>query len=243
MKLSEKVIVITGASKGLGNELAIQLSRQCRNLILLAKSYDLLLILQKQISQFSGVKVEVIKCDVSDYTEVKAMAEKIKEKYKRIDVLVNNAGIGIHKISEDVSIEEMQKQFDVNYFGTFYCIKELLPLLKLSPCGYILNVGSLTSFVPYADNSVYASTKSALKTFTKGIRQEFRKYNIKAGIIQTGIINTNFQDDRINNLPGILILKVQNVASVIIKMILKRKETLYMYRWMIWIMRMRLIFK
>ena len=151
MEVLDKTIVITGASKGLGWEIAVRLSQKYANIILVARSKDLLEQLRKEIAERSGRSPLAIACDIADENEVRCMAAAVQENFKCIDVLINNAGIGIHKLPEQMTNEEMRKQFTVNVYGPFYCIKALLPLLKLGQSGYILNVGSLVSKISFAD--------------------------------------------------------------------------------------------
>src|SRR3972149_10312787 len=132
MKLTDKNIVITGASRGLGRELAKKLSLSRPNLILVARSIDELEIVQKEIPEQTGKSPLVIKCDVSDENEVKNLTGIIRDKYNHIDILVNNAGIGIHRESEVIENNEMRKLFEINFYGPYYLIKSLLPLLKQS---------------------------------------------------------------------------------------------------------------
>ena len=140
----------------------------------------------------------------------------------------------------------MQEQFETNVYGMFYCVKEMLPLIKLSKSGYILNIGSLVSKIQFADNSLYAATKSAVMAYTKGLRLELKKFDIKVGLFQSGLMNTGFQDDRINwenKIPSFMILNVQKVANKLKKMIEKKKKTITMYEWMVWIMKLKILFK
>jgi short-subunit dehydrogenase len=227
MEVLDKTIVITGASKGLGREIAICLSQKYANIVLVARSKDLLEQLRKELTERSGRSPLVIDCDISDENDVRRMAAIVQEKFKRVDVLINNAGIGIHKVAEQMTNEEMRKQFAVNVYGAFYCIKTLLPLLKLGQCGYILNVGSLVSKISFADNSVYAATKFALSGFSEGLRRELKKFSVKVGLFLPGVMNTAFQEDRGENahkLPAMMIIEPKKAAKVIEKMIVKRKK-------------------
>jgi short-subunit dehydrogenase len=245
METLDKTVVITGASRGLGRETAVRLSRKYANVVLVARSQDLLDQLQKEIAELTGRSPLAIACDVADEDDVKRMAAKVQENFNCVDVLINNAGIGIHKVSEQMTGEEMRKQFAVNVFGPFYCIQALLPLLKLGQCGYVLNVGSLVSKVSFADNSVYAATKSALAGFSEGLRHEMKKLNIKIGLFLPGLMNTAFQADRVESahkVPSFLILDPKKAAEVIEKMIGKRKKKVYLYRWMLWLMKTKQLF-
>ncbi len=241
MDLSDKTIVITGASKGLGKTLAIHLSGHKGNMILVARTRSLLENVRDEIEGMIGKAPLVIVCDISRENDADHMAEIIRERFQRIDVLINNAGIGMHKMSEAMTNEEMRRQFEVNFFGAFYCTKALLPLVRLSASGYILNIGSLISEISFADNSVYAATKFALAGFVEGFRHEMRKSNVKVGLLLPGLMDTSFQGDRKGTfrVPGFMILNAQKVAATIERMIGKRTSKEYMYRWMLLPMKMR----
>ncbi len=161
------------------------------------------------------------------------MVKKIREQYSHVDVLINNAGVGKYIPSEEMSNQEMRTHFEVNVFGAFYCIKAVLPLLKNQNGGYILNVASLFSLLSFSDVSVYAATKFALAGFTKGLRQEFQKYNISVGLLMPASINTPFQDKKEGSRksPKFMILKSENVANEIAGMIEKEKKELILPKW------------
>lgn len=241
MDTSNKIIVITGASKGLGRETALRLCRRNPNLVLIARTKSLLEQTQKEIENLTGRTPLIISCDVSSEADVYRAARIIQNNFQHVDVLINNAGIGIHKISEKMSTEEMRKQFEVNFYGTFYCIKALLPLLKLSASPYILNIGSLVGEISFADNSIYAATKSALANFSAGLRCEMKEYNIKVGLFLPGLMNTSFQADRENEIkaPGFLILDPRKAAMKLESMIYRRSKNVYMYRWMLFLMKIK----
>lgn len=243
---NDKVVVITGASKGLGKELALYLSGYCSNLILVARTYEPLITLQKVIKNRTNALTDIIQCDVSKPDEVNNLALFINEKYNRLDVLINNAGIAFHKTSESMMYQEMRNQFEVNFYGTFYCIQEMIPLLKRSQNGYILNICSIADRVPFIDNSVYAATKSAVRTYAKGLRLELKKYGISVGVLYPGIMNTSFQDDREKiekKISSFFIIDTKRVVSEIKTMIELKKKKLYMYHWMIWLMKIKLLIK
>ena len=126
MEFKNKVIVITGASSGIGEGSAIQFAKKGANIVLISRRKEKLLEVEKKISKFN-VKTLTCVCDVSQKSQVQQMAKKVLEKFGRIDILVNNAGFAIHGHVSDLSIEEIEAQMATNYFGMIYCIKNFLP--------------------------------------------------------------------------------------------------------------------
>ncbi len=242
MNLNNKIIVITGASKGLGRKTALHLSSIGARTVLVARSDNLLQNVKEEIKQATGQDAFIIPCDISNEIDVEKMAKKIQEKFKRVDVLINNAGIGIYKPSERLSNIEMRKHFEVNFFAPYYCTKSLLPLLKKSKSGYILNIGSLFSKVSLGENSVYAATKYALRGFSEGLNQELKNHKLKVGIFMPGAMKTSFQDGREKGaikIPEFLMLNLNKVTCTIEKMIQKRKKQVIMYRWMLMLLKLK----
>lgn len=245
MRSSTKTIVITGASKGLGRETALRLCRRDTNLVLVARTENLLKETQKEIEGLAGRTPLIIPCDVSSEQDVGRMSGIIGNNFQHVDVLINNAGIGIHKVSESMSNEEMRRQFEVNFYGPFYCIKALLPLLKLSDSPYILNIGSLVGEISFADNSVYAATKSALSSFSDGLCSEMAKSGIRVGLFLPGLMSTSFQNDRERTIkaPSFMVLNPQQAAAKIERAIDRRRKKVYMYRWILFIMKIKKLFR
>jgi len=234
MELSDKVIVITGASKGLGKAIALRLSRLTPHLVLIARHEPLLLQVQAEIADTTGHSPCVIQCDISSESDVRRMAALVEERHSRVDVLVNNAGFGTYRASENLSNQEMRRHFEVNFFGAYYCIKALLPLLRRSDAGYILNVGSLFSRVSLAENSVYAATKFALAGFTEGLSRELKPCGVGVGLFMPGPMDTAFQNGRDEGaIKSPVMLDTQRVAGVIETMIRKRKKSVMLPVWML----------
>jgi short-subunit dehydrogenase len=244
MDIENKTIVITGASKGLGRETAIHLSQKNANVILVARTEPLLQQVQEEIKTLTGKAPLIIKCDIASESEVNQMATIIKEKYHGVDILINNAGCATYRVSENISNQEMQRHFEVNFFGAYYCIKALLPLMKQSESGYILNIGSLFSQIALAENSVYAATKFALAGFSEGLRRELKPFGIGVGLFLPGPMNTSFQDNREENAlkaPESIALDPKKVAVVLEKMIRRRKKKVVLPKWMMMVLKIRLL--
>ncbi len=234
MEIENRNIIITGASEGLGKQTAIRLARKGGNLILVARAEKKLKQVQQEIKSLTGEKPLIAAADISLEHDVQALVKKVGKHFPCIDVLINNAGIGIYRNTENLSNEDMRRHFEVNFFGVFYCIKMFLPMLKKSRSGYILNIGSVFCRIAMADNSVYAASKFALDGFTQGLRQELKSYNIKAGIFMPGAMNTSFQKKRSKNsinAPEFMVLDLEKAATKIEGMIIKKKKSLMVPAW------------
>jgi short-subunit dehydrogenase len=243
MKLSDKTIVITGASKGLGREIAICLAQHASNLILVARTESLLREVREEIKNQTGKSPLIIPCDISSESDVSRMASVIQENCRRIDVLVNNAGLGIFRPSEHLSNQEMRQHFEVNFFGMYYCIKALLPLIRASESGYVLNIGSLFSRISLAENSVYAATKFALAGFTEGLRRELKPCGIGVGLLLPGPMATSFRQDRSRAATrSPLVLNPQQVARAVESMLCRKQSTVTLPVWMLVALRLKALF-
>lgn len=242
MDIENKTIVITGASKGLGKEMATHLSQKKANVILVARTKELLQNVQEQIEKLTNNAPLIITCDISSESDVNRMTMMIQEKYHQIDILINNAGFADFQVSEKISNQEMRRHFAVNFFGTYYCIKAMLPLIKKSKTGYILNVGSLFSRIALAENSVYAATKFALAGFTEGLRRELKPFGIKVGLFLPGPMKTSFQENRDANAlkaPSFMSLDPKKVAVKIEAMIRRQKKKVTLPVWMMLVLKIR----
>ncbi len=242
MDIENKTIVITGASKGLGREMAMHFSQKKADVILVARTETLLHQVQKEIEMLTGNAPFIIKCDMSSESDVSRMVAMMQEKFHHVDVLINNAGFATYRVSETISNQEMRRHFEVNFFGAYYCIKALLPLIKQSESGYILNIGSLFSQIALAENSVYAATKFALAGFSEGLRRELKPFGIEVGLFLPGPMKTSFQENRGENAlksPNFMALDPKKVAVVLEKMIRRRKKKMILSGWMMLALKVR----
>lgn len=242
MDIQDKTIVITGASKGLGRAMAMHCSQKHADVILVARTTTLLQQVQEEIKTLTGNTPLIIACDISSESDVQRMAARIKEKFRKVDVLINNAGFGTFRGSENISNQEMRRHFEVNFFGAYYCIKVLLPLLKQSESGYILNIGSLFSKIALAENSVYAATKFALAGFSEGLRRELKPFGITVGLFLPGPIKTSFQENREEGAlknPKCMVTDPQKVAIKLENMIRRRQKQMLFPNWVMLAIKLR----
>jgi short-subunit dehydrogenase len=190
--MQNKVVVITGASQGLGKELSLQLAKLGAKLALVARTEKLLQELKNKINSSGGV-AEYFVCDVTDYNQVNSTVTKIIEKFGKIDVLINNAGIWTNDTLESKSPELIERAFLINSVGPIYFYKAVAPIFEKNNSGHFLFINSIASFdMPeHKDYAVYAATKWALTGFIQAIRHKYNHTNIKITSIHPGPISTN----------------------------------------------------
>ncbi len=189
--LEGKTIVITGASKGIGRALALKMAAQGVNLSLLARSASELEELKKAIGQ----NCEVFAGDIADEIFVNnAIASTIK-KFGTIDIVVNNAGFGIFKQSEEFTAEEWDSVFATNMKGTFLVSRAAIPVMKQNKSGHIINIASDVARRVFPGGSLYCATKYAQDAYSMTIRKELRSFNIKVSVVYSGLVDSSFHPE------------------------------------------------
>jgi NADP-dependent 3-hydroxy acid dehydrogenase YdfG len=184
-----KVVVITGASSGLGEATARLLSAQGASVVLGARRIDRLRVLADELSGRGGkalaVPTDVIQCD-----EVKRLVDAAVQTYGRIDVMINNAGLMPQALLERLKIDEWNRMIDVNIKGVLYGIAAALPHMKQQRAGHFINVSSVAGHRVGPGFAVYAATKYAVRAISEGLRQEVKPYNIRTTVISPGAVAT-----------------------------------------------------
>ena len=193
MNLKNKIVVITGASSGIGEASAIQFARKGANIVLVARRKEKLLEVEKKVSQFH-VKTFVCPCDVSQKSQVKEMAKNVLNKFGRIDVLVNNAGFVIYGKVNELTIEEIESQMETNYFGMVYCTKNFLPIMLEQNFGHIVNVASVGASFSVPGIAPYCATKFAMLGFSEGLKHELHGTGIGVTVVSPIMVRTNLFD-------------------------------------------------
>jgi short-subunit dehydrogenase len=146
----------------------------------------------EKIANKEKLPLKVLPLDVNNDTSVRNTIHKILDEKKKIDILINNAGYGLFGALEDISIEEVKKQFETNLFGAIRTIKEVLPTMRKQRNGIIINVTSIAGVVGIPAECIYASTKFALEGLSESVSYELQPYGIKVILVEPGVINTNF---------------------------------------------------
>ncbi len=188
-----KVVVITGASSGLGEATARHLSAQGAIVVLGARRADRIRSLADELIGRGG-KVLAITTDVTHYDQVKRLVDGTVQTYGRIDVMLNNAGLMPHSPLERLKIDDWNRTIDVNIKGVLYGIAAALPYFKQQKAGHFINVSSVAGHKVRPGSAVYAATKHAVLTLSEGLRQEVKPYNIRTTVISPGALATELPD-------------------------------------------------
>ncbi|MEM8718232.1 MAG: SDR family oxidoreductase [Cyanobacteria bacterium P01_G01_bin.39] len=194
----DKVVIVTGASSGLGEATAHRLAKGGAKLMLAARREERLKDLVTEIQQAGGTaKYQVT--DVSDRSQVSALANATKEAYGRIDVLVNNAGLMPLSPLAAIKVDEWDKMIDVNIKGVLYGVAAVMPIMLEQESGQIVNISSVAGHKVFPSGAVYCATKFAVKAISEGIRLEsdgkIRSTNISPGAVATELTNTISHDE------------------------------------------------
>jgi NADP-dependent 3-hydroxy acid dehydrogenase YdfG len=202
-EIQNKVVIITGASSGLGEATAKRLAKHGAKLMLAARREDRLQELVAKIEQEGGTaKYQVT--DVSDRSQVEALAKATQQAYGRIDVLVNNAGLMPLSPLDETKVEEWEKMIDVNIKGVLYGVAAVLPIMRSQESGHIINLSSVAGHKVFAGGTVYCATKFAVKAISEGIRLEshghIRSTNISPGAVTTELTNTITHEQTAQNI-------------------------------------------
>jgi NADP-dependent 3-hydroxy acid dehydrogenase YdfG len=192
---SSKVVIITGASSGIGEATARLLAEHGASVVLAARREDLLRQIVSDIRQSGGNAVS-FQADVTSSEDMKNLAQFVIDKYGRVDVLVNNAGIMPVSSLSELRVDEWDRMIDVNIKGVLYAIAAVLPAMREKKTGHIINVSSIAGHVVSPNSSVYSATKFAVRAIAEGLRQEespvsgIRSTIIAPGIVDTELLNT-----------------------------------------------------
>lgn len=186
-----KVVVITGASSGLGEAAARLLSRGGAKLVLGARRVERLQALAKELSLGDGA---VLKTDVTDRNQVTRLVEQAVAAHGRVDVIINNAGLMPSSLLEKLHVEEWDRMIDVNLKGVLYGIAAVLPHMMKQKSGHVINVASVAGHKVGPGSAVYAATKHGVRVISEGLRQEVKPYNIRTTIISPGAVATELPD-------------------------------------------------
>jgi len=188
-----KVIVITGASSGMGEAAARHLASLGAKVVLGARRAERLEALVKEI-EAGGGEALAITTDVTDRAQVANLVDTAVRTYDRIDVLINNAGIMPLSALESLKVDEWDRMIDVNIKGVLYGIAAALPHMKAQQSGHVITTASVAGHLIFPASAVYSGTKFAVRAICEGFRQEVKDYNIRTTVLSPGAVKTELLD-------------------------------------------------
>lgn len=212
---SKKVVIITGASKGIGKAIALKFSEDKNFIIcLFGRNIRKLKSLHKQISK-RNIAAEYFSGDVADEQFVNASVKEVLKKYKKIDILINNAGIAYFEQFVDSNLEQFKTQIDTNVIGVYNFSKAVICGMIKKKNGSIINIVSQAGKVGFSYGTTYAATKHAVMGFSKSLMLEVRKYNIRVIAVCPGSVETEMISNSPihNNIKKVL--KPKDIADIV----------------------------
>jgi NADP-dependent 3-hydroxy acid dehydrogenase YdfG len=193
IQLKGKVALVTGASKGIGRASALKLAEDGANIVIGATSADLLEVLRRDIRSL-GVECLAERCDVTRLSDCESLVQQSRERFGKIDILINNAGVGFSGKIVDSDPGKAEQMVMVNLMGVYYMTRAVLPSMMERQGGDIINIGSVASLKYSPNFAMYSATKFAVRAFSEALRNEVQDHNIRVTLIHPGMTKTSFFD-------------------------------------------------
>ena len=222
--IKDKIVIITGASSGIGYATALSLAKEGAKLVVGARRTDRLEKLVKEIEENNG-EILSQKFDVTKKSDCDDLVNTAIKKWGKVDVLVNNAGLMPLSFVKNLKVDEWDQMIDVNIKGVLYCTAAVLPHMREAKSGHIINISSVAGRIVFPAGSVYCATKHAVTAFSEGLRQELSPRNnirvttIEPGVVSTELTNTITDESLekfVETSKQMEALKAEDIASAII---------------------------
>jgi short-subunit dehydrogenase len=239
MNIKGKVVIVTGASSGIGESTARAFGHEGAKVVLAARRVDKLQTLALEINSMkSGAETLVVQTDLSNLPDIQSMAAQTLERFGYIHILVNNAGFGRLDWLEKLDpIKDIQAQINLNVLGVIQTTRQVLPVMMKQRAGSIINICSMAGLIATPTYSVYAASKHAVHGFSEALRREVKPWGINVSLIYPGGVMTEFTEhagiNRKTNAktPKFMLLTAEQVANVVIKLV-RRPRRMVILPWL-----------
>src|SRR5688572_9055152 len=242
MDIKGKVVIVTGASSGIGEATAREFGREGAKVVLAARRVDRLEALAQEIHGMgTGAETLVVQADLSKLEDIQSLIYQTLDKFGRIDVLVNNAGFGrldwLEKLDPEKDIEA---QFDVNVLGVVQTTRQALPVMIKQRAGHIINMCSIAGLIATPTYTIYAACKHAVHGFSEALRREVKPWGIDVSMIYPGGVTTTefgqhagFKRKTRTTTPKLLLLSAEDVGRAVVQLV-RRPRAMWLIPWL-WI--------
>ena len=214
--LAGKVAVVTGGSRGIGLAVAEAMARDGASVVISGTSQGHLDAAMKALAAYGG-RVSAVQADVRRYTDVETLMSTAVADFGGLDILINNAGVGVFKPVAETTVEEWHRVLDTNVSGVFYCCHAAIPHMKRRGGGWIINISSLASKNAFVNGGAYCASKSALNAFSETLMQEVRYDGIRVAYVLPGSVNTGFGG--LSNTKSEWALMPEDVARAVVDLV------------------------
>jgi NADP-dependent 3-hydroxy acid dehydrogenase YdfG len=222
--IKQKVVIVTGASSGIGYATALKLSKAGAKVAAGARRVEKLETLKNEVQKYGG-EMLVKKIDVTKKEDCNSFINFVTKTWNHIDILINNAGIMPLSFFKNLKVSEWEQMIDVNLKGVLYCTAAVIPYMMTNKSGHIVNISSVAGRIVFPAGSVYCATKHAVTAFSEGLRQELsQRYNIKVTCIEPGVVSTELPntitdkslESFVKSVKEMESLKAEDIANAII---------------------------
>ena len=225
MDFTERVILITGASDGIGKRLALDLAARGAVIIGCGRSVERLGAVLTELQRTSP-RSTTIRCDVGSRDEVRAMIANVLAKFDGIDILINNAGIGMRQAFVEMPVDTIEEIMRTNYFGAVYCTREVVPSMIAKGHGHIVNISSVAGHIGTMNMAAYCASKFALNGISESLYNELKPLGIDVSVVCPGPVKTAFNRSFAQTSPkspGSLMITAESVSQTVIRAIEKKQ--------------------
>jgi 3-oxoacyl-[acyl-carrier protein] reductase len=223
--LQGRTAVVTGGSKGIGYAVAEALAKADANVLITSRHEDEVRAAAEKLDFCGSGKVAGIAADQRRHADVQRVMSAAAEQLGGVDILINNAGVGIFGPIDQMSVEDWSTVLDTNLTGVFYCCREAVPLMKKRGGGWIINIGSLAGKNPFAGGAAYNASKFGLLGFSEAMMLDLRDQDIRVSCIMPGSVETHFNGNQ-PSAEGAWKIQPEDIAAIVMDLLAMNPRTL-----------------
>jgi len=215
VNLKDKIALVTGASRGIGRSISLALAESGAHVVLSARSLDRLEEVEREITSFGG-KATTIAADLAQEEQIVHLFEEVWQTFKRLDILINNAGVGLWGKLIDFSAEDFDKLMRVNLKGPYLCCQQAMRIMIPQKSGYIINVSSVQGVKGYENQSAYAASKHGIMGLSKSLANEAQEHNIRVSVILPAAVDTEMIKTVRPDLDSSVLIRPEDIARAVL---------------------------